>query len=366
MNIVSQLTEALANLSIKMVLLAVASMMLALAAIRVTANRRDRNALWWMENIQVVLSVVVVVFLFIRPYLFQAFYIPSSSMEPTLKGPAPGQTSGDRLLVNKLIYKFWNPQIGDICVFKAPPSANAEEKEFIKRVMATPGDTIAVLGPRLKVDGKTAVSLSTNEGGNGIDVTSQDQKKIAVQANRTNLPTSLDGTIKVIVDPDPREEVRSNEVKVNGVVELEDREGGIRAQAGLLTYGGDGKLQGNVYLVDEEPRLIVIKGNSLEYEPGHVEINGRKRPEPYLAENPDYTMEPKKMGPGEYFMLGDNRNNSNDSHHWGVLTRDRVIGRAEILFWPLDRFKVFQYWLLAFFAIVFVAYNLFQRSLPPR
>src|SRR5438552_447478 len=123
--------EWLANIEVKWVLIAVGALIVALTAFRLMlfASQTDRTCDWFIEHIQVVLSVVVVVFLVIRPYLFQAFYIPSESMEPTLHGPSP-QAVGDRLLVNKLIYRVSDPDRLDIAVFKAPPQANAEEKEF--------------------------------------------------------------------------------------------------------------------------------------------------------------------------------------------------------------------------------------------
>ena len=71
-------------------------------------------------------------------------------------------------------------------------------------------------------------------------------------------------------------------------------------------------------------------------------------------------MEPRVLGPNEYLMMGDNRNNSNDGRSWGPLTRDRVIGRAEVLFWPIRRFHVFNWWLLTFLAVLFGGWNLLQ------
>src|SRR5438046_1808167 len=99
---ISHLTDGLANLSVKMVLVAVRPMLVALSLFRLTRSR-NHEAGWLIENLQVVLSVVVVVFLVIRPFLFQAFYIPPRSMEPTLMGPQsvpgqPMQKTGDRLL----------------------------------------------------------------------------------------------------------------------------------------------------------------------------------------------------------------------------------------------------------------------------
>src|SRR5579862_4955079 len=135
----SHLTESMANLSVKMVLIAIGCLLLAVTGLRLASRSRDPTAAWLLENVQVILSVIVVVFLIIRPYLFQAFYIPSSSMEPTLMGPTGNSTSGDRLLVDKLIFRIANPQRKDIVVFHAPPQASIpdeehpEGKEFIKR-----------------------------------------------------------------------------------------------------------------------------------------------------------------------------------------------------------------------------------------
>jgi signal peptidase I len=86
------------------------------------------------------------------------------------------------------------------------------------------------------------------------------------------------------------------------------------------------------------PALILLQGERLAFEPGHVRINGAPLVEPYVGATPDYAMAPRKLGPNEYFMMGDNRSNSNDSHVWGPLTRDRFIGKATFRYWPLDRF----------------------------
>jgi signal peptidase I len=85
------------------------------------------------------LIAVILVFVIIRPFVVQAFHIPSASMETTLM-------TGDRLLVNRFIYRLNPPQRGDIVVFRAPPAAvrNGEQKDFVKRLIGLPGDTIYV------------------------------------------------------------------------------------------------------------------------------------------------------------------------------------------------------------------------------
>ncbi len=86
------------------------------------------------ESLAVAMALV---FLIIRPFIVQAFFIPSESMVPTLK-------ISDHILVNKFIYRFTEPKNGDIIVFKAPKEADSsgQEKDFIKRVIGTPGDII--------------------------------------------------------------------------------------------------------------------------------------------------------------------------------------------------------------------------------
>jgi signal peptidase I len=105
--------------------------------------------------------------LLIKTFLIQAFFIPSQSMVPTLK-------VGDRVLVNKLVYDFGRPERGDVIVFENPnlpdPDRNVFEavwdwlteglgfsvdpqKDFIKRVVGLPGETIEVRNGRVFVDG---------------------------------------------------------------------------------------------------------------------------------------------------------------------------------------------------------------------
>jgi len=84
--------------------------------------------------------------LFIIHFLVRTFYIPSGSMIPTLK-------IKDYILVNEFIYRLKKPTYGDIVVFKPPPEANAEGKDFIKRVMALEGDTISVRGGKVYING---------------------------------------------------------------------------------------------------------------------------------------------------------------------------------------------------------------------
>lgn len=203
------MSEWLANVSIGYV---IAAIIMLFVARLVLGRRKTPLAKSMAEVVESALVAIALVFLFIRPFVVQAFFIPSPSMCPTL-------LEGDHILVNKFIYHFREPRAGEIVVFKAPPEASDDgiERDFIKRLVAVPGDTI--------------------------------------------------------------------EVKA-----------------------------------------------------GHLYRNGKRQKEPYLLEQEiNYTMKPFKVPNGKLFVLGDNRNDSKDSHWWGALDRRRVIGKAMVTFWPLKR-----------------------------
>ncbi len=115
-------------------------------------ERRKSAAREWLEA----LAVAVVLALFIRTFVVQAFKIPSGSMMPTLQ-------VGDHILVNKFIYGVripvldawivgpWAPNRQDIIVFKYP---HDESRDFIKRVIGLPGDVVEVRGKRVYINGE--------------------------------------------------------------------------------------------------------------------------------------------------------------------------------------------------------------------
>lgn len=153
------------------------------------------------------IAIAVVLAVIIRFFLFQPFYIPSGSMKPTL-------TEGDRIIVNKITYRFSKPQRGDIMVFKYPINP---KRDFIKRIIGLPGETILI-------------------------------KDSALYINENFI---------------------------------------------------------------EQPFLP--KG--LKY--------------------PDFG--PIKIAENQYFMMGDNRNNSEDSRFWGTLPKQNIIGKAMFIYWPVNR-----------------------------
>lgn len=161
------------------------------------------------ELLESIIVAVVLAFI-IRYFLFQPFYIPSGSMEPTLQ-------VGDRIIVNKLLYRFSTPKRGDIMVFKYPVNPN---RDFIKRVIGLPGETIQIKDSKVYIDGK----------------------------------------------------------------------------------------------ILEQPFLPP----DLKY---------------------DHNFGPARVGENQYFMMGDNRNNSEDSRFWGSLPEQNIVGKAMFIYWPYNRIR---------------------------
>ncbi len=88
-------------------------------------------------------------------------------------------------------------------------------------------------------------------------------------------------------------------------------------------------------------RVIGVPGDVVEIRDGRVFVNNRPLVEPYVLAPPHYQMVPQKVQPGHYFVLGDNRNNSSDSHVWGLVPWDDIIGQAWVSYWPLGDWQFF-------------------------
>jgi len=82
-------------------------------------------------------------------------------------------------------------------------------------------------------------------------------------------------------------------------------------------------------------RVIGLPGDVVSIHDGQVYVDGLSLTEPYLADEPLYHGE-WRLTPSEVFVLGDNRNNSSDSQNWGPLPVDEIIGKAILIYWPLD------------------------------
>lgn len=120
----------------------------------------------------VVVGGALVIALVIKTFLLQAFYIPSSSMVSTLN-------IGDRVLVNKLSYRFGDVSRGDIIVFERPAGeADSEITDLIKRVVGLPGDVVEGQNGRVLVNGEPLDESYLDDG-----VTTGDFDAIEVPAD---------------------------------------------------------------------------------------------------------------------------------------------------------------------------------------
>jgi len=208
---------------------------------------KEKKPLWreWLESL-IVIAVLAIV---IRSFIVAPFKIPSSSMVPTLE-------VGDYLFVLRYTYGFRIPltdiqllskpaKRGDVAVFVYPED---ESKDYIKRIIGVPGDTIEYKDNNLIVNGKQMVLKAKGDrayflGDNSVDV------------------------------------------------------------SGLF-----------------EEQLFDVTHDVL-----------RK----------DYSLRDGKwtVPPGQYFVLGDNRNNSRDSRFWGFVPQSYLVGRAAIVWWSWDHAK---------------------------
>ena len=133
---------------------------------RESRERSESRRSFWRE-LPLLILVALVVAILIKTFLIQAFFIPSASMRETL-------VEGDRVMVNKLAYRFGEPSRGDVIVFDSPLEENgggenifsavvrhvaeslglsSPESALIKRVIAVGGETIAIAEGRVLIDG---------------------------------------------------------------------------------------------------------------------------------------------------------------------------------------------------------------------
>lgn len=234
----------------------------------------------------------IFVFLLIRPFAIQTFYIPTGSMLDTLQ-------LRDFIIANKMVYRYSEPKEGDIVVFKPPKRAlfqGQAESDFIKRLIGAPGTTVEIRDRVLYRNGKPVqepyVRLAENGRLNGGD----NFKLVRYQGTRSDwngkyIPVTWSSAYKAF--PNMEEEALAAKDFSVGYVPSE------------------GRVKSPAELTPEEQKTLEE-----------------------LAMAP-----PAPVPPGFFLMIGDNRNGSFDGRFWGLIPRDSVVGRSEFIWFPFNRWR---------------------------
>jgi signal peptidase I len=123
-----------------------------------------------------------------------------------------------------------------------------------------------------------------------------------------------------------------------------------------VSYHSSGPQRGEVIVFNPPPpneespypfikRVIGLPGDTVGIKDGKVFINGIPlEEEKYIKEAPNYTMAATEIPENEYFVLGDNRNNSNDSHNGWTVPRKNIIGKAWFIYWPPNKWRIVKHY----------------------
>jgi signal peptidase I len=277
-------------------------------------------AKFFNEGLDAIVYAAVFVFMLIRPFAVQAFLIPSGSMEQTLY-------VNDFIVANKAIYRYTEPKVGDIIVFKPPRQAlddTQTDVDFIKRCQGVPGDIVEIREGILYRNGKP------------IDepyLSSSPEKNPGDQASANGNATAL-GT----------------KVRMGWDWKLVHYIG--RARKDL--YNQYVPVQINQHPVPGEPRVnyqapiswLYAVGNAPDkIPPSASPAHDWKQVYQFTDEDRLYAKEledapPAAVPKGFVLMMGDNREYSYDGRCWGLVPREDVIGRSEFIWLPLGRWRI--------------------------
>ncbi|HZY41097.1 MAG TPA: signal peptidase I [Anaerolineae bacterium] len=113
-----------------------------------------------------------------------------------------------------------------------------------------------------------------------------------------------------------------------------------------VSYSLGGPQRGDIIVIkrtnqsDLIKRVIGLPGDTVEVRNATVFVNGTPLTEPYIANPPNYAFGPAQVEANRFFVLGDNRSNSSDSHAWGTVPREDIVGRALIIYWPPPNWQI--------------------------
>lgn len=88
-------------------------------------------------------------------------------------------------------------------------------------------------------------------------------------------------------------------------------------------------------------RIVALPGEVVEIHEGIIYVNGNSVAEPFPHDTSAFDMDAVTLGPLSYFVLGDNRSNSNDSRAFGPVVREQILGRVWLRYWPLHEIVLF-------------------------
>ena len=324
------LVETLANLSIFRILEIVAVLtVLRLALVRLPSGFARSIA----DTVESALIAVVLVFMVIRPFIVQAYFIPSPSMEPTLLGK---NNVGDRILVSKYDYRFHVPKRDDVVVFLAPAAAMPGDPDFIKRLIGVPGDQIQTSRGRVVVDGVEYDHKTVRDrlGANGFF--GQDAlANVEVEQADHHVKFVTDGVMadkQFISKPILAKILTGNPQAKVQVIPGYNMRDGQKLDEPFIAEDPDYDLQ----IYDGQPLKHSVDSDSM---PGTTRDNYALSAQAISAAEyaRDKASPAERIPPHRLLMMGDNRNDSNDGTNWGLLDDKRVVGHAVFIFWPLPR-----------------------------
>ncbi|KYP97034.1 signal peptidase I [Sodalis-like endosymbiont of Proechinophthirus fluctus] len=247
----------------------------------------------WIESCASIFPVLLLVFIF-RSFIFEPFQIPSGSMMPTL-------LVGDFILVEKFAYgikdpitqttliKTGHPKRGDVVVFKYPPDPSLD---YIKRVVGLPGDRVSY---------------------------DPANKHVTVQ------PGCASGQDCAMALP-----ITYSEFAPSDFVQTFNSADNSEVSSSFLRVLTDRQVDGCIRLAQRKESLDGVVHNVLTV-PGQQDQLGiyYKQPGSSLAE--------WVVPQGEYFMMGDNRDNSADSRYWGFVPERNLVGKATAIWISFDK-----------------------------